>query len=306
MQRMNFHDPASLSHRTAAWIALWLFALGVSVTLVSGWGRSVASDQQTITTAAQQAVSSDVVADRLTEWLGTALAQSELVPATDALDVARTMWADPRAREPIDAIVAELASAAVAPGDEAVELDVSDEIRALLPAVADAMTGSGLPTDTIEDALVRVAPVQLAATAETAREATSAGTARSIMSVALLVGLFVVISAGGSALILSTDRIATTRTLAARVATAALTFTIMLRLSAWALDPSGGASDLRGSGATLLGSNLHIPLIAAAVALLIVSAISVFMRRRVPLDPPAPTVDRAPGAAKELVGSARR
>ncbi|MBT8206752.1 MAG: hypothetical protein KJO18_00645, partial [Acidimicrobiia bacterium] len=190
MERINLHDPASLSHRTAAWIALWLFALGVSVTLVSGWGRSLASDQQTITTAAQQAVSSDVVANRLTDWLGTALAQSELVPEAEALDVARTMWADPRAREPIDAIVAELAAAAVSPADEAIELDVSDEIQALLPAVADAMAGSDLPSATIEDALVRVAPIQLAATAETAREATSTDTARSIMSVALLVGLF--------------------------------------------------------------------------------------------------------------------
>lgn len=306
MMRIDLHNPTSLSHRTATWIALWLFALGVSVTLISGWGRSVASDQQTLTTAAQQAVSSDVVANRLTTWLTTALTQSEVLPEAEALSVARALWNDPRAREPMDAIVAEMAAAALAPADQDTAVDVSDEIHALLPTIQDALSDSTVPASAIEDVLVRVAPFEVAATSGGTAAATTIQSARSIMTVALLVGLFVVLSAGGSALILSQDRTATTRTLASRVATAAVTFTIMLQLSAWALDPSGGASDLRGSGSTLLGSNLHIPLLAAAGALFAVSAISLIMRnRRVPRISEVPDeIDPAPD--RILVGAGIR
>ena len=56
------------------------------------------------------------------------------------------------------------------------------------------------------------------------------------------------------------------RTLSMRVLLSALSFAVLFRLGAWALDPNGGRSPVATGGSIVLESNGHVFIIIAAVA----------------------------------------
>jgi len=82
----------------------------------------------------------------------------------------------------------------------------------------------------------------------------------------VLVAALSLVILGSTALVLSEYRYAMLRTLSTRVVLAAMTYALLFRVAAWALDPDRGRSPVLGGGSVLLGSNGHVFLIVAGIA----------------------------------------
>ena len=54
-------------------VALWLFGIATSIVLIGLWGRSVAGDQATLEASTRAVLESEIVNDRVTDWLGDAI-----------------------------------------------------------------------------------------------------------------------------------------------------------------------------------------------------------------------------------------
>jgi hypothetical protein len=62
-------------------MALWLFGIFTSLVLIGLWGRSVAADQATLESSTRAVLESEIVNDRVRDWLGDAIAAAaELSP----------------------------------------------------------------------------------------------------------------------------------------------------------------------------------------------------------------------------------
>jgi hypothetical protein len=79
---------------------------------------------------------------------------------------------------------------------------------------------------------------------------------------------------------LAEEHLAMIRSLAVRLAVSAITFTILLRVGAWATDPSRGRSPLASGGSVLLGSNHLVLFLVAAAALSVALSTGAVIRRR--------------------------
>ena len=96
------------------------------------------------------------------------------------------------------------------------------------------------------------------------------------------------------------------RSLVIRIGVSAVTFAIIFRVGAWAVDPAGGRSPIGAGGAVLLKSNGHILAIVAAAAAVAAGAISVVLLRRRWVQPPAEEIldaDEPTGEQPVLVGA---
>jgi hypothetical protein len=113
-------------------------------------------------------------------------------------------------------------------------------------------------------------------------EAVSVGVVTEQASAALTLGVLaaaaMLIVFGGLAVVIAEERWPMVRGLATRVAFSALSFAVLFRFGGWVLDPAGGGSPLRRSGAILVGSNLHVFLIIGGLAASIAAAIWVIRR----------------------------
>mgnify|MGYP001824156813 CR=1 FL=1 len=112
---------------------------------------------------------------------------------------------------------------------------------------------------------------------------TVGGTAREVrglLSKVVVVGLGGMLVFGAAAIALSDDRVRQLRTLVIRIGVSAITFAIVIRIGAWAVDPSGGRSPIAAGGAVLLRSNGHILAAVAASAAAVAAGISMILLRR--------------------------
>jgi cytochrome bd-type quinol oxidase subunit 2 len=108
----------------------------------------------------------------------------------------------------------------------------------------------------------------------------TAAAARTALTRVMAVGIAAMVLAGALAVVMSGDRRRQIRGLAVRVAVSAATFAVVLRVGAWAVDPSGGRSPLAAGGAVVLGAKGHVPAFVAAVATVAAALASVAVRRR--------------------------
>jgi hypothetical protein len=241
-----------------------MFGLATTALLVTTWGSAVTSNRATVESAVSEAVQADVVAGRLIEWAGVGLAEVADLPVADVADVADHLRDDPHVGSALTEVARELAGALFAEPGETVSIELTDELVPLAPVVAAEARRQGLDLEeeAVREALASMGQVRLNADETAAGTASRTSTA---LTVAAAVAAVLLLVFGTIAVMTASDRRAELRTLASRVTISAVSFAAMLRISAWILDPGGGGSPLRRSGAILLADGLRVPLILAAV-----------------------------------------
>lgn len=231
-----------VSHATV----LWLFGIATTVLLVGLWGRAVTTDEVTLTESTSAVLSSGFVHDRVHGWVdgSTGTVTSNRI-ADAVLD-------HPRVSASLDAAVDTLVAAALAPPEEAVAVDVGSMLDTLAPGVVEALASEGVHVDVarVHEAL----DIDLVVASHGMVEGAAERAQRTLTRVVVIAGLAMV-ATGSVAVGLAPDRRRQVRSLLTRIAVSALSFAVMLRVGAWAVDPNGGRSAIGSGGAVLLASN---------------------------------------------------
>lgn len=249
-------------------VALWLFSLSTTVLLVGMWGRAVASDGEAIAAGARAVLESDVVAGRLTEWIADGISRTGRdLPDGAVADTASAVWDRPETQTVIADGVSRIVSAALAPPGDSVSIEISEVLRPLTPVVVEELALRGIAADAaiIDSALQGLPTVVLDTEAELG-VVSAVSTARAVLTRVVAVALLGMALGGAFAVGLADDRMRQLRGLAIRVVVSAMTFALLLRISAWALDPGRGRSPLAAGGSALLSSSLHVLVMTAAIA----------------------------------------
>ncbi len=256
--------------------------------LGSLWGRAVAGDEKVLAEAAGAAANADWLADQVAVWLGDAVAEAGALPEPETQAAIRAVWTDPEARAAVGDLVGQAVAAGLAPPGAEVVIDPAAAILPVVEEIASSLAAAGVQATPAE---VRSYVEQIEPVVAVAAPGAGAGSlrrVRSVLTTALAVAAAVMAVAAASALAIADDRWAIVRSLALRATLTALGFAVMLRVGAWALDPSGGAAPLRQGGAILLGSQLGVLWWFAAVAA--VPAVAAARTRRLRAAPAAQLV----------------
>ncbi len=279
------HESPSKPGRTLAarrvvlpWI-LWVFGLSTTLLLVGLWGRAVTIDRDTISRSTEAALSADIVTDRVYEWVGEGLSSTTGISDEEAERVLAGVRSHPEAVEAVDAIIDDVVAALVAPPGTNPTIDVEGALSPLVPMVVSELDAQGLevPAGAVDAAVESLDSVPL-----DAGEAVPVGTvtdqARAVLTTGVLIAAAMLALAGALAVAVSEERWPMVRSLATRIAFSAMSFAVLFRLGGWALDPDGGRSPLRRSGAILVESNLDVFLIVAGLAAAVAAAIWMIRR----------------------------
>ena len=265
-------------------VVLWLFGLSTTVLLIGLWGRAVATDRATLESSVHAVLESELVNDRVTEWIGDGVAAATDTAPEDVAGAVGRVGSSPEVARVLEDLVDQSVAAALAPAGARTRIDLAGSVDAVVPVVIAALEDEGIPADPelVREGLEEVPDLVLATDAP----GTFTGTARSAATAltwVFVIGLSSLLVTGAAAIALAEDHIRQARSLAIRLGVSAITFAIILRVGAWAVDPHGGRSPIRAGGSELLGSNGHVPLlvaVAAAGAVAAVSYVSIRRRRR--------------------------
>jgi hypothetical protein len=273
------------------WV-LWVFGLSTTLLLVGLWGRAVTVDRDTIERSTGAALSADLITDRVWDWVGDGLSATVGLGPSDVDQAITQVKNRPEAVAAVDAIVGEFVAALVAPPGEETAIDVSTALAPIVPEVVTGLSGQGIdvPAATIEAAVSDLDPVAL-----NTGEAVSVGVvreqAKELLTLGVLAAATMLLLSGSLAVALAEDRWYMVRSLATRLAFSALSFAVLFRFGGWVLEPDGGGSPLRTSGAILIASNLHVFMFVFGAAAALAFAIW-FVRR-------TPTVGGVPPSRRE-------
>jgi hypothetical protein len=255
------------------WI-LWLFGLSTTLLLVGLWGRAVTVDQDAIGRSTRAALSADVVTDRVYDLIGDGLVGATGISEEEAGGVVDEIRHYPEAEAAMDALVDDVVSALVASPGGDTTVDLAAALSPLVPSVVDELgrRGVDVPRDEVESAVDSIDPVALDGGATIPVGAVTEQ-ARAVLTRGVVIAASILAIAGALAVGVSEERWSMIRSLATRIAFSALSFAALFRLGGWALDPDGGRSPLRRSGAILVGSNLDVFLVVAGLAGILAAAI---------------------------------
>ena len=281
------HPPVSDSprrvRRGTLLAALWLFGIFTTVLLVGVWGRAVTSDGDTIRESARAVLGSEAVSDRVTGWIedGVGSAIAEDLPAGLIEEAALAVWDRPETRRALDSTVDRLVEAALAPPGSSVTIDLGAILAPLLPVVVEELAIRGLAVDlsSVQSALAQVPTLVLEAEARAGVAEAVAG-ARSLLTTVVAFGLVGMLLSGAAAVALAEQRLRQVRSLALRVFVSAATFSILLRVGSWALDPSAGRSPIAAGGSVFLASSGHVLVLTALSTAAVAAAATAMVRRR--------------------------
>jgi len=260
------------------WV-LWVFGLSTTLLLVGLWGRAVTIDQTTIAQSTEAALSADLVTDRVWDWIGEGLSATDGVSPLEADRVLDEVRDRPEALGAVDALVDQVVEALVAPPGTESTIDVASALAPLVPEVISGLAAQGVsvPAESVEATVDSLDPVAL-----DTGEAISVGVvteqARGLLTLGVLASAGMLLVFGSIAVALAEDRWPMVRGLATRIAFSAASFAMLFRFGGWVLDPDGGGSPLRRSGAILVASNLHVFVFVGCVAGLIAAAIWIVRR----------------------------
>lgn len=260
------------------WV-LWVFGLSTTLLLVGLWGRAVTLDRDAIERSTEAALSADLVADRVWDWVGDGLSATAGLGPSDVDQAIAQVKNRPKAVAAADALVDEFVAALVAPPGEEATIDVSTALAPIVPEIVTELSGQGIdvPAAIIEATVSELDPVAL-----DTGEAVSVGVvteqAKELLTLGVLAAATVLLLSGSLAVALADDRWYMVRGLATRLAFSALSFAVLFRFGGWVLEPDGGGSPLRTSGAILIASNLHVFVFVFGVAAAVAFAIW-FVRR---------------------------
>ena len=264
--------------------ALWVFGIATSMVLIGLWGRSIAGDQVTLEASTRAVLESEIVNDRVTDWLGDAIGAAAQLSDDDVVAVVAAVDDTPEMQAAVDDVVDQAVTAALAPPGSVTVLDLSAAVKSLAPAVATAMEDRGVVADAdIVRAAAQEVPGIVLSADDTMTVGGTAREVRGLLSKVVVIGLGGMLLFGAVAVFLNEDRVRQLRSLVIRIGVSAVTFAIIIRIGAWAVDPAGGRSPIAAGGAVVLKSNGHIFAAVAVAAAAIAAAISpVLLRRRRP------------------------
>ena len=291
----------SRSRAVALAIALWVFGVATSIVLIGLWGRSVAGDQITLAASTRAVLESEIVNDRMTEWLSDAIAAAGEVSGDDASAVIAAVERTPEMESAVDSIVDQAVAAALAPPGSATAMDLAPAIEGLAPVVAAALEERGIVSDadSIRAAAANVPGIVLSAGDSQLTVGGTAREVRGLLSKVVVAGLAVMAVSASTTILLTDDRVRQLRNLLVRIGLSAISYAVIFRVGAWAVDPAGGRSPIASGGAVLLKSNGHILGAIAIGAAAVAAGISAFLlhRRRVR---PGPSIEPNEGVDRPL------
>ena len=102
--------------------------------------------------------------------------------------------------------------------------------------------------------------------------------ARSLLTTVVAFGLVGMLLSGAAAVALAEQRLRQVRSLALRVFVSAATFSILLRVGSWALDPSAGRSPIAAGGSVFLASSGHVLVLTALSTAAVAAAATAMVR----------------------------
>ena len=280
-------------------IVLWAFSLATTTLLVGLWGRTVTADQSTLEEGSRAALSAEVVADRIHIWLTDAVATTAGKADPRISDSVATIAESPEATRAVDQLLEQIVQAALAEPGTRAAIEVGPALEPLVPIVASELAANGvdIPVDEVSHAIEEAAATVFD-TEESSTITGAAYRARAALTKVFVAGLAALLLFGSLAVALAREHLAMIRSLAVRLAVSAVTFTILLRLGSWAMDPSRGRSPLANGGSVVLASNHIVLFVVAAAALCVALSTGVLIRRRRLRGAPHPESPATPDATE--------
>ena len=267
----------SRARRRALAVVLYLFGLAITGFVISVWGRAVTTDRETVTEAASAVGRLDAVEDRLLGWVG-ALAGTEGGATGQIVEDLREA---PGVGEALGDLVGEVIAASLSAPGPPITVDPAASLIPLAPEVAVVLQRNGLSVDVdeVEAALATIEPLVIDPGDPEGPAAAVTGVHNGLTVAALFTaGLVVLLGAGAVAL--SNDRRAQLKSLGWRLVLSGVSFTIVTSLSAWLLDPGGGASPARSALASVLRSNREVPILVALAGAAVAGLVVILWKRR--------------------------
>jgi hypothetical protein len=268
------------SRKFAVGVAGWVFGLASTVLLVGVWGRAVVIDTDQLAESLTPLAASDVVAERISEWLESELVESG-IDGPSASVAADQVLAHPRVGPVLEQLVAEGVEAAASPDPGGTSLDVAAILVPASDQITAGLNQAGVPVTTtqVEAALTRLDPLVVREPSDRPFIGASSPLA-SDLGTAVMLGVLLMLLSGSAYVAMSKDRMRALRSLLTRFALGALSFAVLLRIGAWLVDPEGGRAPFRESFALLADSKWRVPLNFGLVSLA-AAVIARMLRRRV-------------------------
>jgi hypothetical protein len=252
---------------------LWVFGLATSLFLIGMWGRIVVVDSVTIEESARTVIDAEIATDRINAWFEEGLTTVAEVDSETAHSIVEAVGSRPEYREAVDSIIVGFVDSLFAPEGATVSVDLEEALAPLVPVVVDEFGRRDLPVEEsrIEAVLDDAGVVDLDA-GEARSVAAVVADARVFLTQVVVVSLLALLATGSFAVYLSGERFVMARQLAVRVAVAALSYAVILRLAGWALDPGRGRSPFAEAASVVFSSNTWVFVMVGAMSGVIAGA----------------------------------
>lgn len=283
---------------------MWVFGLSTTLLLLGLWGRAVTVDEPTIAESAKAVVGAEVAQDRIYDWIGDAIAETQNIGNDQAAAVISDLRERPEIKAAMDDIVEGFVGALFASDGGSTVVDIQSAIEPVVPVVVRELSAHSVVVDEVQlaAALGDATAIELG-TGEAAGVAAVVKDAKSLVSRVVLFAVVSMVLAGVAAIALAERRYAMVRTLSIRVLLSSLSFAVLFRLGSWALDPTGGGTPVANGGSIILGSNGHVFVLIAVVAAVvgIAGGLAAWTRQRTRPEAIVAEEDSADNDTEELV-----
>ena len=111
----------------------------VQLLLIGMWGRTLAGDQATLEQSTRAVLESEIVNDRVADWLADAVGAAADLGPDDVAAVVESVEGSPEMDAVFENIVDQTVEAALAPPGTDTQLDLSRAVESLAPVVAAAL-----------------------------------------------------------------------------------------------------------------------------------------------------------------------
>lgn len=240
-------------------------------------------DVDALEQAAVPLADSGAVVELLTGWLDAELADAGLEPVTSDT-VTEEILERSSVAAALETFTVEFVAAAADPSPGGSIVDVSTILRPAVPEIGAALESAGVPTPEfrVSEVVAGLDPLVVrGAGADPHIGPKSPAAAR--LGTAAVLAIVVMVVAGWLAIASAEDRLTEARSLLNRVAVGALSFSILLKLGSWVLDPRGGRAPLSESASIVANSKwvfIAVLGLSAAAAGGVVWLVRRYLRRK--------------------------
>ena len=198
-------DLRASTRRGTLSVVMWVFGLSTTLLLVGLWGRAVVVDETTIAESARVVVDAEVAQDRIYDWIGDAISETQNVGNDQASAVIALLRDRPEVSAAIDVIVDEFVAALFAPEGGSTVVDIQEAIAPVLPVVVDELSAQNVAVDEglLFTALEDASAIEFD-TGDAAGVAAVVRDAQALVSRVVAFALLTMMLSGASAIALST------------------------------------------------------------------------------------------------------